>query len=132
MAHRAFDIVEPGSRHRQQVDVDAHESFVDDVKPAFGQQMVDVGDAAVGRVLDRQHGVVDIAAPAKLDRILERRARHRFHSGARLPASLVRIGSGFPLKGDPSAHFGVSPAASARQRAFRRANYTLIPAGGSG
>ena len=53
---------------RQQVDVDAHEGLVDDVEAALGQELVDVGHAAVGGVLDRDHAELGAALADRLDR----------------------------------------------------------------
>ena len=41
------------------------------------QQMMDVGHAARDRVLDRDHGIGDVALLHRRQRILERRAGHR-------------------------------------------------------
>ena len=57
------------------------EVLADDVQAGFGQQVVDVGDAAVDRVLDRQHGEVGPALAQRRDGALEAVAGQRFERG---------------------------------------------------
>jgi hypothetical protein len=48
--------------HAQEVDVHPHEGLAHDVEARGGEEAVDVGHAAVGRVLHRQHRQIGAAA----------------------------------------------------------------------
>jgi hypothetical protein len=102
VAHRRADVGEPGARLRQEVDVHPQEVLADDVEPGLGQQVVDVGDPPVGRVLHRQHRELGPALAHRGDRALEGHARHALPARKRLGAGLVRIGAERPLEGDPA------------------------------
>ena len=74
VAHRA--------RHRSKIAAhqavaDRQEMLADDRQARFGEQEMDVGDAAVQAVLDRNDRAVDAAFAHGVDRILERIAGHR-------------------------------------------------------
>jgi hypothetical protein len=56
---------------RHQLVADRQEAFGDDVQAGCGHQMMDVGDAAGDRVLDRDHGQIALAARHGRERILE-------------------------------------------------------------
>ena len=61
MAQHALDRREARAGLRHQLMAHAQEVLADDVETRVGQQMVDVGDAARDRVLDRDHRVVRVA-----------------------------------------------------------------------
>ena len=61
--------------HRHQLEVDRQEVFADDVQARGRQQMVDVGDAAGDRVLDRDHAEVGRAVLDRGEGVLEGRRR---------------------------------------------------------
>ena len=68
-------------RQRQQMMLHALEMFADDVQAGIRHQMMDVGDAARDRILDRDHGEL---APPLLHRgegVLEGSAGERRHAG---------------------------------------------------
>ena len=90
--------VAPGVRH--QLVAHAQEVLADDVEIGVGQQVMDVGDAAGDRVLDRDHGEARFARLHRLQRVLERRAGDRFQVGERLAAGEVRIGARLALIDD--------------------------------
>ena len=75
------DVVERRAGQRQQVDVHPEEVLADDVQPRLGQQVVDVGDPPVGRVLDRQHREVGPPLAHRRDRPLEGDAGQPFQPG---------------------------------------------------
>ena len=81
--------VAPATRH--QVEVDGHEVLGDDVQAGGRQQVVDVGDAAGERILDRDHRDVGLALLDRGEAILERRARQRLGVGIDLAAGQVRV-----------------------------------------
>ena len=93
LAEGGRHLVEPGPGNRQEVGMHPHEVLADDVQPRVRQRVVDVGDPAVGRVLDRQHGEVGGALLDGGDRRLEAVARQRVELRKRLAAGLVRIGA---------------------------------------
>ena len=64
------------------------------------QQMMDVGDAAGDRVLDRQHGERGSALAHRGDHVLEGGARQRRQFRKDLAAGEIGIGTGRALKGD--------------------------------
>ena len=80
--------------------MDPDEGLVDDVQTGFGQQVMDIGHPAIGRILDRQHGQIGLARADRLDHVLEGAAGQGFHLRAGLDAGLVAVGAGFALKGD--------------------------------
>ena len=123
-AHR-LDLLELAPGHAHQRDPHPHEKLVEDVQPRLGQQAVDVGDPAIGRVFDRQHREIGIAAAHRLDHLLEGGAGHHLHPGPRLTAGLVRIGAQLPLKGD---HTGLMRG-HAVFLLFRRSLYRAAPQG---
>ena len=51
----AGHVLQPGLGYAKQIDVNPHEGLVDDMQAAFGQKPMDIGHAAVDRVLHRQH-----------------------------------------------------------------------------
>ena len=64
------------------------------------QQMMDVGDAARHRILDRDHGELGLAALHRGERILEGRAGKRLHVRIGVARGEMRIGARLALKGD--------------------------------
>ena len=102
LAERRPHLLEPGAGHREQVRVHPHEMLTDDVEARLGQEVVDVGDPPVGRVLDRQHREVGPALLDRGDRTLEAVAREAVEEGKRLVAGLVRIGAARALERDPA------------------------------
>jgi hypothetical protein len=88
------------ARKAEQVDVHPEEMLGDDVQAGFRQEVVDVGDAAVGRVLDRQQRERGPALPHRRHRALEGVARQRLVVGEGLDAGLVRVGAEAALEGD--------------------------------
>jgi hypothetical protein len=78
--------------------VDRQEVFAHDRQPAFGQQEVDVGDAAVLRILDRDDRLAGASVLHRIERVLERKARQRQAAGQRVHRRAVRIGARRALK----------------------------------
>ncbi len=93
---------------RHQMKVDWQEVLGDDVEAGVRQQVMDVGDAAGDRILDRDHCVARLALLHEADGVLEGRARHRFASRIHFIAGDVGVGAGFALVGD--ANGGRRPA----------------------
>ena len=76
------------------------ERLADDMQAGGGQQIVDVGDAAGDRILDRDHAEIGSALLDRGESVLEGRARQRNHFGKAFDAGDMRIGAGFALIGD--------------------------------
>ena len=64
------------ARHAEQAELDAQEVLGDDVQPGRRQEVVDVGDAAGDRVVDRDHRELGVAVGDRREDVLERGARH--------------------------------------------------------
>ena len=60
-----LDVLERRALDPEQVHLDAEEMLADDLEAAFGQQVIDVSDAAIERVLDRHHAIVGGALTAR-------------------------------------------------------------------
>ena len=67
----------------------------------FRQKVMDVGDAAGDRVLDRDHGEVGLAGLDRVEGVLEGRAGQRLHFGIHVAAGGVGVGAGLALEGNP-------------------------------
>ena len=78
----------------------------DDVQPGVGQEVVDVGDPAGDRVVDRDHRQVGLAALDRREDVLERRAGQRLQVRVVLAAHLVGVGARLALVGDASGGAG--------------------------
>ena len=70
-----FDLGEPHALERQQLVADRQEPLGDDVEARDRHQVMDVGDPARHRVLDRDHAEIGLAARHRVERVLEGRAR---------------------------------------------------------
>ena len=102
---------------RQQLKMDRQEGLADDVQARGRQQIVDVGDAAGDRVLDRDHAEVGRAVLQRRERVLEGRAGQRLVVGKIFGAGDVRIGAGFALIGDGLCRGHDFPLGASRSRA---------------
>ena len=101
--HR-LDVLERRALHSEQVHLDAQIMLAGDEEAGFGQQVVDVGDAAVERIFDRHDAMVGLAAFDGGERILEGRARHRFAARKQRMRGGMAESAGFALKGDEFGH----------------------------
>lgn len=95
--------------------MDPHEGLVDDVQPAFGQEVVHVGHPAIGRILDGDHAKLGLTGPHGVNGILEGGAGHRLHIGAGLDAGLMPVGARLSLKGYLCGH-DFSPTMTPKRR----------------
>ena len=101
-----LDLLARDAGQHHQLEMDRQEILADDVQPRFRQQMMDVGDAAGDRVLDRDHGEVGLAGLDRVEGVLEGRAGQRLHAGKHVAAGGVGIGAGLALEGNPVGLFG--------------------------
>ena len=76
-----LDVGEFGAARRHQLMMDRQEPFADDEQAGLRQQMMDIGDAAGDRVLDRDHAEVGFARGDRGQRVLEGRAGQRLGVG---------------------------------------------------
>ena len=74
--------------------------FGDDVQARRRHQMMDVGDAAGDRILDRDHAEIDVAGNERSEAVLECRAGHRLVIWIGFAAGKMRICARFSLKDD--------------------------------
>ena len=81
MALDGLDVGEFGAARRHQLMMDRLEPFADDEQAGLRQQMVDVGDAAGHRILDRDHAEIGLARADRGERVLEGRAGQRLGVG---------------------------------------------------
>ncbi len=102
--HR-LDVLEPCARHRQEVMVHAQEMLADDVQAAVRHQVMDVGDPAGDRIVDRDHRPVGLSLADGGERLLEGLDGHGLVARADLPAGEMGVGAGLALKHDPPGQF---------------------------
>ena len=110
------------TRHTEEVDVHAHEGFIDDLQSAFRQKTVDIGNSTINSVFHRQHRQIRLARLHRRDHILKGAAGQWLHVGAFVAAGFVRIGAQFPLESDGIGH---ADSENLAHRAFGRGFYTL-------
>jgi hypothetical protein len=101
VARHALDRVELRAWHRQQLVAHPQEVLADDVQVRIGHQMVDVGDPSRHRVLDRDHGIGDVARRHRGEGLLEGRRGDRLAVGIDLEAGDMGVGARLALVGDP-------------------------------
>ena len=104
MAMRLLHLCQSRALHAQKVHMHPDESLVHDMQARTRQQRMDIGDPAIGRILDRKHAEVDFAAGDLFHHFLESGAGNCLHTRAGLLAGLVRIGAKLSLKGDATGH----------------------------
>ena len=118
-----------GAGQRHQRELDAQEVLADDVQARVRQEVVDVGDPARDRVVDRDHRELGVPALDGGEDVLEGGARHRFPVGVVQVADHVGVGSRLALVGDPSVEaltVGVSHVGR-RARSPRAGGYYSRP-----
>ena len=89
-----------GAAHRHQLMPDRQEPFADDEQAGSRQQMMDVGDAAGDRILDRDHAEIGLARGDRGQRVLEGRAGQRLGVGIGLDDGDMGIGARLALECD--------------------------------
>ena len=108
------ELLDPRARQRQQVVVHPLIVLADDVQAGIRQQVVDVGDAAGDRVLDRDHRQPGVAVADGRERVLERPAGQRRQLRPGRAAGQIGVGAERALKRDDAIRVG-------RGRRVRRA-----------
>ena len=128
MRTHVFDVCQSHTGPGHQRDAHPHKGLPNDMQPAFGQQAVHVGHAAIGGILHRQHRQIGAPLFDRANDTFKRGARHGNHILLNLQACLVRISTQSALKGDARGRFGRhgrTPVEFDANGAFRRAKYTL-------
>ena len=97
--HR-LDVAELGAARRHQLVMDRQEILADDEQAGLRQQMMDVGDAAGHRILDRDHAEVGLARGDRGQRVLEGRAGQRLGVGIGFGDGDMGIGPRLALECD--------------------------------
>ncbi len=100
LAHHGLDAVQRRTLQAQKLMAHAMEMLADDVEPGIGQEMMDVGDAAMQRVLDRDNRQIGLAVAHRRDRILEGGTGNGLGLRQGLARGQIGIGPGLALKGD--------------------------------
>jgi hypothetical protein len=85
---------------RHQMEADRQEMLADDVQARARQEMMDVGDAAGDRVVDRDHAIARRAVRDRGERILEGAAGQELAIRKDLEGGLRGEGSGLTLIGN--------------------------------
>ena len=97
----------------EQLEVDRQEVLADDVQARGRQEMVDVGDAAGDRVLDRDHAERRPRRPDGGEGVLEGGAGQRLASpGNTSRQAMCGVGAGLALVGDELVRVGMRPSFS--------------------
>ena len=120
VAFDGLDVFDGRALHRQQLVPHRHEMLADDVQVRIRHQVVDVGDAAGDRVLDRDHAERRFARRDRGERVLEGRARQRLRVRIDLADREMRVRAGLALECDLHlCHGPVSPTVPMRVNACR-------------
>src|SRR5262247_490096 len=90
--------IDRGARYGQQMMVHPLEMLADDMEPRIGHQMMDVGNTAGNRVLDRDHRKPRAAFAHRSKGVLKLGARERDKIGKDAAAGEIGIGSEGALK----------------------------------
>ena len=108
MALDRLDVVELGAARRHQLMADRQKPFADDEQAGLRQQMMDVGDAAGDRILDRDHAEIGFARRDRRKRVLEGGAGQRLGVGIGFDDGDMGIRPRLALECDLSAWFAWS------------------------
>ncbi len=100
MAMHRLELGQLDARQREQLVADPLEMLGDDMQPRMRQQMMNVGDAAGHRVLDRDHGELGGAGLNRGERILEGGTGKSLHARIGILRRQMRIGARLALEGD--------------------------------
>ena len=100
MAHRGADIVQGRARHHQNIYVNGNEDFVNDSQARFRKYPMNIRNAPVNGIFDRQHRAINGTRIHLIHRIFESCARHNFPTRPSDAACFVRVGARLALKSD--------------------------------
>ena len=94
------DVRKPSAGKPEQVHLDAQEMLAGDEQPALGQQVIDVGDTPVERILHRHHPTIGDTFLHGADGVLEGRAGQCLVGGEERVHGGMAEGAGLALEGD--------------------------------
>ena len=100
MTFDGLDIVERCAARRHQLMADRQKVFADDEQPGLRQQVMNVGDTAGHRILDRDHAEIGVARRDRGQRILEGGAGQRLGIGIGVGDRDMGIRAGLALECD--------------------------------
>ena len=141
VALHGLDGLEGRALRRHQLVADRQKPFGDDVQLRSRHQVMDVGDAAGDRILDRDHAEIDLAGGERGEAILEGRAGHRLVVRIGFAAGEMRIRPRLALKNDlllghviplscvPYADISGRVNRPSSSRAFSRSSGVSTPSG---
>ena len=96
MAVDAAQLRDCRARQRQQLKMDRQKGLADDVQVGGRQQVVNVGDPAGDRVLDRDHAEFGRAVAQRREGVLEGRAGQRLVIGKFSTQAICEFAPGSP------------------------------------
>src|SRR5262249_35833304 len=139
VAFHGLDVGERSALYPQELVAHRHEVLAHDVQAGMRHQVMDVGDAAGDRVLDRDHAEFGFARCYRCETVFERRAGHCLSVRIGLADGEVRVRTRLALKHDstghgrcatPSSNPSVGPflitAVAASYSRFKSQNHTEI------
>jgi len=100
VAFDGLDIAKLRAARRHQLMADRQEPFADDEQAGLRQQMMDIGDAAGDRVLDRDHAEICFAGRDRGERVLKSRAGQGLGVGIGFGDGDMRIRARLALERD--------------------------------
>jgi hypothetical protein len=100
VAFDRLDVADFGPAGRHQLMMHRQEPLADDEEAGLRQEMMNVGDAAGDRILDRDHAEVGLARGDRGQRVLESRAGQRFSVGIGLGDGDVGVRARLALECD--------------------------------
>ena len=104
VAFHGLDVSKPGSLHTQQLMAHRHEVLANDVQAGMRHQVMDIGNAAGDRVLDRDHGELGVTRRDRREAVLEGGAGHCLGVRIGLADGEVRVGTRLALEHDSGRH----------------------------
>jgi len=99
------DVFDSHPRQNHQLKPDRQKIFADDMQIGFRQQMMDISHPSGEGIIDRDHGKISHAIAQRRKSIEKCLTRQRLHLREHIPASRIRIGAIFPLKGNFTVRF---------------------------
>src|SRR5690606_5353062 len=103
-----LDVLKARARHTKKRHLNPEIGLPYNMESAFGQQVVDIGDAPIERVFHRDHGKIGLARLHGIEGFLKGNTAHDFLAGEDIGSCSMAEGAGFALEGNSLGH-GESP-----------------------